>query len=93
VLPEKIDVNVLVDLGKLSGSAWASATTPAAPLDGRLRSFSFDFSDDFTLDGGVRFNYEEKKMNYILFQNWAASRSHCNWANTTTITRRPARSA
>jgi outer membrane receptor protein involved in Fe transport len=70
VLPEKIDVNVLVDLGKLSGFGVGERNYTQRLLSmGGYGSFSFDFSEDFTLDGGVRFNYEEKKMNYILFQN------------------------
>jgi Outer membrane receptor proteins, mostly Fe transport len=71
VLPEKIDVNVLVDLGKLSAFGVGERNYTQRLLSmGGYGSFSFDFSEDFTLDGGVRFNYEEKKMNYLLTQNF-----------------------
>jgi hypothetical protein len=30
-------------------------------------SLAFDFWDDFTLDGGVRYNWEQKKLDYKLF--------------------------
>jgi iron complex outermembrane receptor protein len=29
-------------------------------------SLGFDFWDDFTLDGGVRYNWEQKKLDYVL---------------------------
>jgi outer membrane receptor protein involved in Fe transport len=35
---------------------------------GAWGGFSWDFADDFTLEGGVRYNYEKKDFNFHVFQ-------------------------
>ena len=67
LLREQLDVTVTNDLGAVSGlgvgereytqGLWSSAG---------FASLAFDFWDDFTLDGGVRYNWEQKKLDYSL---------------------------
>jgi outer membrane receptor protein involved in Fe transport len=67
LLREQLNVVVTNDLGPLSGigvgerdyvqDLWSSAG---------YASLAFDFWDDFTLDGGFRYNWEEKKLDYEL---------------------------
>jgi iron complex outermembrane receptor protein len=74
LLRESLDVVVANDLGIQAGFApgqrdytqdvWSSAG---------YGSLAFDFWDDFTLDGGFRFNWEQKQMDYILTQGEAES--------------------
>ena len=67
VLPEKLDVFIANDLGDLSAFAVGQREYTQRLLStAGYGSFSFDFWDDFTLDGGVRYNWEKKKMNYWL---------------------------
>jgi outer membrane receptor protein involved in Fe transport len=69
VLQEQLDVNVIADLGRLSffGVGEREYTQELLNVAG-YGSFAFDFWDDFTLDGGVRYNYEEKDIDYLLTQ-------------------------
>jgi len=69
ILQEELDVNVVVDLGALSffGVGERDYTQKLRSFGG-YGSFAFDFWDDFTLDGGVRYNYEEKDIDYLLTQ-------------------------
>jgi outer membrane receptor protein involved in Fe transport len=67
VLPEKLEVNILNDLGKATSLSVGERNYTQRLLSfGGYGSFSFDFSDDFTLDGGVRWNWERKKIDYLL---------------------------
>ena len=68
-LREGIHVNVLVDLGDLSPFGVGERKYDQDLLDfGGYGSFAYDFWDDFTLDGGVRFNWTNKDIDYLLFQ-------------------------
>jgi outer membrane receptor protein involved in Fe transport len=67
VLPEKIDVKADVDLGDLGAFGVGHREYTQRLLSfGGYGSFSFDFADDFTLDGGARWNWERKRMDYKL---------------------------
>jgi outer membrane receptor protein involved in Fe transport len=67
VLPEKLDVNVRNDLGTFTAFGVGERQYTQRLLSmGGYGSFSFDFADDFTLDGGVRYNWERKEINYLL---------------------------
>jgi iron complex outermembrane receptor protein len=67
VLPEKLDVKIQNDLGKTTGFAIGSREYTQRMLSfGGYGQFSFDFADDFTLDGGARFNWERKRIDYWL---------------------------
>jgi iron complex outermembrane receptor protein len=84
-LREHLDVGVTNDLGPLTtATANARAYTQDVYSAGSFLSLAFDFWDDFTLDGGVRYNWEQKKLDYVLSggadinfpvvldENWAA---------------------
>jgi iron complex outermembrane receptor protein len=70
VLAEDLNVDVKVDFGVANGLSQApkrreynqTLLTLAA-----YSSFSWDFWDAFTLDGGVRMNYEKRQINYDLY--------------------------
>ncbi len=68
-LRESLDVLVTNDLG--AGSLFAAGkrdyTQDVWSAAGYL-SVAFDFWEDFTLDGGVRYNWEQKKLDYALTQ-------------------------
>jgi outer membrane receptor protein involved in Fe transport len=66
-LREGIDVNVKNDLGILAifGAAERDYTQDVWSAAG-YAGLSFDFWQDFTLDGGFRYNWERKKMDYLL---------------------------
>src|SRR3990172_9882937 len=40
-------------------------------------SFSYDFLDDFTFDGGVRFNWEQKDLDMSIFATTSVARGGC----------------
>ncbi len=66
VLPEKLDVNQFNDFGRLAGTVGLRDYTQRMLSLGGYGSFEFDFWDDFTLDGGVRYNWERKDIDYLL---------------------------
>jgi outer membrane receptor protein involved in Fe transport len=67
VLPEKLDVFIANDLGDLTAFGVGSRRYTQRLLStAGYGQFAFDFWDDFTLDGGVRYNWEQRKMNYWL---------------------------
>jgi outer membrane receptor protein involved in Fe transport len=72
VLREALDVKVAVNFGGGAAAAFAVGereySQDTTSLGG-YGSFAFDFWDDFTLDGGARFNWEKKDLDYLLFQN------------------------
>jgi iron complex outermembrane receptor protein len=66
-LREKLDVTVKNDLGKVSGIGVGSREyTQDLWSAAGYASLSFDFWDHFTLDGGFRYNWEQKKLDYAL---------------------------
>jgi len=68
-LPEKLDVEADVDLGDFTTFGVGHRDyTQRLISSGVYGNFSFDFSEDFTLDGGVRWNREDKKIDYKLFE-------------------------
>jgi outer membrane receptor protein involved in Fe transport len=77
VLPEKLDVKAKNDLGAATFFAVGARTYTQRLLSmGGYGDFSFDFAEDFTLDGGVRWNYERKDMNYYLERFGGAETLH-----------------
>jgi iron complex outermembrane recepter protein len=67
VLREKLKVNVVNDLGDLNFFGVGEREYEQNVLSlGGYGSFSFDFWEDFTLDGGVRYNWEQKDIDYLL---------------------------
>lgn len=67
VLREALHVDVNVDLGTLSALAVGRRRYDQDLTSyGGYGSFGFDFWDDFTLDGGVRYNSEKKDIDYLL---------------------------
>lgn len=66
-LIEKLDVKIKNDFGDLSALQVAGRkyTQDLYSAAGYV-SFDWDFWDDFTLDGGARYNWERKKMDYQL---------------------------
>jgi iron complex outermembrane receptor protein len=74
-LHDRIDVNVGVDLGNFA-FAGAGNREYSQRIDslGGYGSFSFDFWDDFTLDGGARWNWEDKNIpDYVLTEGTGSS--------------------
>jgi outer membrane receptor protein involved in Fe transport len=70
VIREALSARVSVDLGSLSVFGIGRRKYDQDLLGyGGFGSFEFDFWDDFTLDGGVRFNWEQKDIDYLLFVN------------------------
>ena len=70
VLTEELDVAVDIDNGdapQLGGAASGRRYTQDILSLAGYGTFSWDFWDAFTLDGGVRFNYEKRQMHYELF--------------------------
>jgi outer membrane receptor protein involved in Fe transport len=69
LLREELDVVVDNDFGDTAVSA-AGITLRDYEQDtwsaGAYAYLSFDFLEDFTLDGGVRYNYEEKKLDMFI---------------------------
>jgi outer membrane receptor protein involved in Fe transport len=63
-LRENLDVAVRVDLGPLP--ATRRQYTQDVWSAGGYASLAFDFWEKFTLDGGVRYNWEQKKLDYEL---------------------------
>jgi outer membrane receptor protein involved in Fe transport len=67
VLPEKLEVFVNNDIGALTALSVCCREYEQRLLStAGYGSFAFDFWDDFTLDGGVRYNWERKKIDYVL---------------------------
>jgi outer membrane receptor protein involved in Fe transport len=68
-LREQLNVDVQNDLGENSafGAGRREYQQDLYSTAG-YANLSFDFWEDFTLDGGVRFNWEEKQLDYRLFQ-------------------------
>jgi outer membrane receptor protein involved in Fe transport len=66
-LREQLNVSVTNDLGRASGFAvGARDYTQDLWSAAGYASLSFDFWEDFTLDGGFRYNWEQKKLDYSL---------------------------
>jgi outer membrane receptor protein involved in Fe transport len=66
-LKEQLNVVVTNDLGPFSGlGVGARDYTQDLLSSGGYASLAFDFWDDFTLDGGFRYNWEQKKLDYVL---------------------------
>src|SRR5262249_38747111 len=67
LLREDLDVTVINDLGKkaLFGAGRRDYTQDLWSSAG-YADLSFDFWRDFTLDGGFRYNWETKRMDYVL---------------------------
>ena len=68
-LYEKLDVEVDNDLGDFAPLAVSARdyTQETMTVAGYFE-FEWDFWEDFTLDGGARFNYDRKQMDYELVQ-------------------------
>jgi len=66
-LHEQLDVTVTNDLGQFSdnGVGQREYTQDLWSLAG-YASLAVDFWDDFTLDGGFRYNWEQKKLDFAL---------------------------
>jgi outer membrane receptor protein involved in Fe transport len=68
-LREHLDVAVKNDLGDNTAFAAGGRNyTQDVWSAAGYASLAFDFWDDFTLDGGVRYNWEQKKLDYALTQ-------------------------
>jgi iron complex outermembrane receptor protein len=66
-LREQLNVFVGNDLGPFSAFAVGSRDyTQHMWSTAGYASLAFDFWDDFTLDGGFRYNWEQKKLDYFL---------------------------
>jgi iron complex outermembrane receptor protein len=66
-LREQLDVLVTNDLGIFNAlGVGARDYTQDVWSAGSYASLAFDFWDDFTLDGGIRYNWEQKKLDYEL---------------------------
>jgi outer membrane receptor protein involved in Fe transport len=66
-LREQLDVVVTNDLGIFSAFGVGSREyTQDLWSTAGYASLAFDFWDDFTLDGGFRYNWEQKKLDYAL---------------------------
>jgi len=66
-LREQLDVVVTNDFGTTTGlSVGQRDYTQDLWSAAGYASLAFDFWDDFTLDGGVRYNWENKKLDYSL---------------------------
>jgi iron complex outermembrane receptor protein len=67
LLREHLDVVVTNDLG-IQGTFGAGKRAYTQDLwsTAGYASLSFDFWKDYTLDGGFRYNWEQKKMDYLL---------------------------
>ena len=70
VLAEDLNVEVNIDFGSSASLSQAPKrrvyTQTLLSLAG-YASLSWDFWDAFTLDGGVRYNYEKRQINYDLY--------------------------
>jgi iron complex outermembrane recepter protein len=73
-LREHLDVTVANDLGKQSvfGAGRRDYTQDLWSMAG-YADLSFDFWNDFTLDGGFRYNWEHKWMDYVLTQGFGGT--------------------
>jgi outer membrane receptor protein involved in Fe transport len=66
-LREALNAKVTVDLGSLSPFGVGHRRYDQDLIGyGAYGAFEFDFWDDFTLDGGARFNWENKDIDYTL---------------------------
>jgi outer membrane receptor protein involved in Fe transport len=69
-LYEKLDVLVENDFGELTVTSAAGVEardyTQTLSSAAGYGSFAFDFLGDFTLDGGVRFNWEQKDLDMLI---------------------------
>ncbi len=67
ILKEQLNVTVTNDLGRFTafGVGVRDYTQDLLSAAG-YASLSYDFWDDFTLDGGIRYNWEQKKLDYAL---------------------------
>jgi iron complex outermembrane receptor protein len=71
---EKLNVLVDNDLGKASGVAVGRRDyTQDVYSAAGYGSLAFDFWDDFTIDGGFRYNWENKKLDYALSNTTCAT--------------------
>jgi len=68
-LREQLNINVKNDLGNIAalGTGRRKYTQDVFSAAGYL-TLAFDFWENFTLDGGFRYNWEKKKLDYELFQ-------------------------
>jgi iron complex outermembrane receptor protein len=67
LLREVLDVKVTNDLGKAAAfGVGTRAYTQDLWSSAGYASLAFDFWDDFTLDGGFRYNWEQKNLDYSL---------------------------
>ncbi len=68
VLHEELDTNVDINLGPgtIGGAPTARKYTQTIVSLAGYSTLSWDFWEAFTLDGGVRFNYEKRQINYEL---------------------------
>ena len=82
VFDEQIDVRIDNDFGRASGFAIGTRdyTQELTSMAG-YGNFSFDFWDDFTLDGGVRWNWERKQIAYQLGEAGGSFRTSLNEAD------------
>jgi len=83
-LREVLDVNVNNDFGFLSATSAAGVksrdyTQSLWSAAGYL-SLAFDFAEDFTLDGGIRFNWEQKDLDMVIVGGQATRPSGCTRA-------------
>lgn len=66
-LAEQLDVSVVNDLGKFSGFGVGEREYTQDLFSVAVYgTVAFDFWEDFTLEGGIRYNYERKKLDYVL---------------------------
>jgi len=66
-LHEQLDVTVTNDLGKFSENGVGQRVyTQNLWSTAGYASLAFDFWDDFTLDGGFRYNWEQKKLDFVV---------------------------
>jgi outer membrane receptor protein involved in Fe transport len=74
-LNEELDVRGDVNFGQLSGLGGAPRTrvyTQTVDSRGGYGHLSWEFLESFTLDGGVRFNWERRGIDYKLFRSGPA---------------------
>jgi outer membrane receptor protein involved in Fe transport len=69
-LIEELDVEIAIDSGtapNLGGAPSGRDYTQDVMSLGAYATFSWDFWEAFTVDGGARFNYEKREIDYELF--------------------------
>ncbi len=67
-LQEHLDVQIANDFGRLAGTAVAAGRDYEQNTwsFGTYAGFSWDFWDDFAFDGGARYNWDRKDIDYLL---------------------------